>query len=242
MSGTETAVIVGVGPGLGASLGRRFAREGMQVALAARRRERIEPFAAEIGPLGGSGMAYACDATDEAQVRALFDSVERDFGVPDVVVFNASGRVRKSVVDIEVAEFEQAWRQACLGGFVVGREAARRMLPRAESERGTRGTILFTGATASVKAYALSAGFAVGKFGLRALAQSMARDFGPKGIHVAHIVIDGGIRSERRPEDESNPDGLLDPDAIAETYLHLHRQHRSAWAQEIDVRPWVESF
>ncbi|MFN4087757.1 MAG: SDR family NAD(P)-dependent oxidoreductase [Alphaproteobacteria bacterium] len=226
-----TAIVVGVGPGLGAALGRRFAAAGMTVALAARRRERVEPLAAETG-----AAAYACDATREADVAALFAAVRRDLGEPDLVVFNASGRVRKPLIDIGVAELEAAWRGACLGGFIVGREAARAMLPRG------RGTILFTGATASVKGYAGSAGFAIGKFGLRGLAQSMARELGPQGIHVAHVIVDGGILPHRRAAGEEPDDLRLDPDAIAETYWHLHRQHRSAWAQEIDLRPWAERF
>lgn len=227
------AVVVGVGPGLGAALGRRFAAEGMSVALAARRRERLEPMLAD---LPGGAVAYGCDATREDQVAALFDAVRRDLGDPDLVVFNASGRVRKPLVDIGVAELEAAWRGACLGGFIVGREAARAMLPRGE------GTILFTGATASVKGYANSAGFAIGKFGLRGLAQSMARELGPQGIHVAHVIVDGGILPGQRDPVEDAADDRLDPDAVAEAYWHLHRQRRSAWAQEIDLRPWVERF
>ncbi len=230
MTAQETAIVVGVGPGLGASLGRIFARAGMKVALAARSPARLEPIAAEIGP---DVSLHACDATDDASVKALFAAAPE----PDIVVFNASGRVRGSVVDLETEAFEQAWRQACLGGFIVGREAARAMLPRGS------GSIFFTGATASVKGYAKSAGFAVGKFGLRALAQSMARDFGPKGLHVAHFVIDGGILGPHHAPDPKLPgDHLLVPDSIAETYLHTHRQHRSAWAHEIDLRPWTESF
>ena len=230
----EVAVIVGVGPGLGASLARRFAKDGIAVALAARRPEKLASLVADIAAAGGQAKAFSCDATDEAQVQALLTGVRDAFGEPDLVVFNASGRVRKSILDIEVDEFERAWRNACLGGFILGREAARIMVPRGQ------GTILFTGATASVKSYANSAGFAVGKFGLRALAQSMARELGPKGIHVAHIIVDGGIRSDARTD--SGDDTMLDPDAIAETHHHLHRQHRSAWAFEVDVRPWVEKF
>ncbi len=230
-SGSGVAVVVGVGPGLGAALGRRFAAEGMRVALAARRRERLEPMLAD---MNGKGAAYACDATQEADVSALFQAVRRDLGEPDLVVFNASGRVRKPLIEIEVAELEAAWRGACLGGFIVGREAARAMLPRG------RGTILFTGATASVKGYAHSAGFAIGKFGLRGLAQSMARELGPQGLHVAHVIVDGSILPTARRE--AGSDDRLDPDAIADTYWHLHRQDRSAWAQEIDLRPWVERF
>jgi NAD(P)-dependent dehydrogenase (short-subunit alcohol dehydrogenase family) len=237
MAAGEVAVVVGVGPGLGAALGRRFAREGMKVALAARNPDKLTPMVAELEKLGGGGRGYRCDATNEGEVQALLSRVERDLGPVQLAVFNASGRVRKSILDIETAELEQAWRAGCLGGFLVGREAARRMVPRG------RGTILFTGATASVKGYAMSAGFAVPKFGLRALAQSMARELGPKGIHVAHVIVDGGIRSDRRPSDSSGPeDALLAPDAIADTYWHLHCQHRSSWAQEIDLRPWVERF
>lgn len=232
---SDVILIVGAGPGMGAAIGRRFAREGFKVALAARTREKVDGLAAEID--GAKG--YACDATDEASVKALFDAVKQDMGEPNVVVFNASGRVRKSILDIEVDEFEKAWQVSCLGGFIVGRDAARIMVPKGE------GTILFTGATASVKSYANSAGFAVGKFGLRALSFSMAREFGPKGVHVAHVVIDGGIRSEEKPgrgADPAHPDKWLESDAIAENYWALHAQHRSSWTAEIDVRPWVESF
>lgn len=233
---SDVILIVGAGPGMGAAIGRRFAREGFKVALAGRTLSKVEGLAADIA--GAKG--YACDATDEASVKALFDAVKRDMGEPNVVVFNASGRVRKSILDIEVDEFQTAWQISCLGGFIVGRDAARIMAPKGE------GTILFTGATASVKSYANSAGFAVGKFGLRALSYSMAREFGPKGIHVAHVIIDGGIRADHRPdyrpEDPAKPDKWLDPDAIADNYWVLHAQHRSSWTAEIDVRPWVENF
>lgn len=229
----ELALIVGVGPGLGAALGRRFAKAGAKVALASRRLAPVQEIAAEYG-----ANAYACDATDEQSVLDLYAAVERDFGqAPSIVVYNASGRVRGSVLDIEVAQFREAWDRACLGGFIVAREAGRRMVPAG------RGTILFTGATASVKSYGLSAGFAVGKFGLRALSFAMARDLGPKGIHVAHVIVDGGIHGPHHAVETDKPEHhLLEPDAIAETYYQLHAQHRSAWAAEIDVRPWVERF
>ena len=229
---SDVILIVGAGPGLGASVGRRFAAEGFKVAVASRSQEKIDAVARTVDGARG----YACDATDEASVQALFKAVEADLGAPTAVVFNASGRVRKSVLDIEADEFIQAWMAACHGGFLVGREAARIMVPKGA------GTILFTGATASVKSYANSAGFAVGKFGLRALAFSMAREFGPKGVHVGHIVVDGGIRADHRPEDPAVPDKWLSPDAIAESYWHLHAQHRSSWTVELDVRPWVETF
>ncbi len=229
MSENGIALIVGVGPGLGAALGRRFAAAGMAVALASRDAGHLSAIAGEVAASGAAAHAYSADATDEGAVEALFDQVERDLGPIAAAVYNASGRVRKSILELTADEIEQSWRSSCLGGFLVGRAAARRMVPR-ES-----GTILFTGATASVKGYAGSASFAIGKFGLRALAQSMARELGPKGIHVAHVVIDGGIGEEEG-------DTRLRPDAIAETYYQLHAQARSAWAHEIDVRPWVEKF
>ncbi len=228
----KTILIVGAGPGLGASVGRRFRAEGFAVAVASRSQAKIDAVAASIDGARG----YAADATDEAAVVDLFRRVEDDLGAPDVVVFNASGRVRKSILEIEGGEFLDAWKAACFGGFLVGREAARRMV------QADGGTILFTGATASVKSNAHSAGFAVGKFGLRALAFSMARELGPKGVHVAHVVVDGGIRAASRAEDPAMPDKWLDPDAIAESYWHLHAQHRSSWTAELDVRPWVENF
>jgi len=229
----EIALIVGVGPGLGAALGRRFAKAGAKVALASRRLEPVQEIAKEYG-----ANAYACDATAERSVLDLYAAVERDFGrAPCIVVYNASGRVRGSVLDLKVAQFREAWDRGCLGGFIVAREAAKRMVPAG------RGTILFTGATASVKSYGQSAGFAVGKFGLRALSFAMARDLGPKGIHVAHIIVDGGIHGPHHTVERDKPEHhLLEPNAIAETYYQIHAQHRSAWAAEIDVRPWVERF
>jgi NAD(P)-dependent dehydrogenase (short-subunit alcohol dehydrogenase family) len=229
----DVALIVGVGPGLGAALARRFAQGGLAVAVAARRVDALSELAREIG-----GRAYACDATEEDSVSQLFAAVERDLGRPTVVVYNAGAFSPGSVLEINAAEFERCWRALCLGGFLVGQRAARGMV-----EAG-RGTILLTGATASLRGGARFANLAVGKFGLRALAQSMARELGPKGVHVAHIVIDGQIRSERYAElaKERPADGLLDPDAIAEAYWHLHMQPRSAWTLEIDVRPWVEKF
>lgn len=223
--GKRSAVIVGVGPGLGAALGRRFAAAGYRVALAARGRARLEALA---GAIPGAA-AFATDAIDEAAVEGLFARAEADLGPLEVAVFNASGRIRKGILELGVEEFVAAWRSACLGGFLVGRAAARRMLPRG------RGTILFTGATASLRGFAGSAGFAVGKFGLRALAQSMARELHPKGLHVCHVVIDGAIGAD-------GGDARLAPDAIAEGYHQLHLQPRSAWTHELELRPWVERF
>ena len=243
MTEREVAVIVGVGPGLGAALAMRFARAGMSVALAARRLEMIEGLAVDCCAIGHCGKAYAADATDEVSVDGLFAQVHEELGTPNVVEYNAGAFVKRGVLETTVEEFERCWRVGCLGGFLVGRAAARQIIARVE-QGGAGGTILFTGATASLRGGAQFHNLAVGKFGLRALAQSMARELQPKGIHVAHVVIDGQIGSERpgyRAE-ERGPDALLDPAAIAETYYQLHRQPRSAWSLEADLRPWVEKF
>lgn len=229
MADSETALVVGAGAGLSASLARLFAAEGMDVALAARKTDKLEALAGET-----HAHCYRCDASDPKQVEALFKSVVEDLGVPDLVVYNPSRRVRAPLVELDPAEVEKAIRITCYGGFLVGQAAARLML-----ERGG-GSILFTGASASVKGYPHSATFAMGKFGLRGLAQSMARELGPKNIHVAHFVIDGGIRGPRHQG--GGDDAHLDPDAIARTYLHAHRQHRSAWTWEFELRPWTETF
>ena len=218
------AVVVGVGPGLGAALVRRFAKEGMDVAMAARQADRLASLVKETG-----GKAYGCDATVETAVDDLFASVERDSARPSLVVFNAGGYVRKTIAELSVSDVENTWRNNCLGGFLVGRAAARAML------QAGSGTIIFTGATAAMRGGANFAAFAMGKFGLRALAQSMARELGPRGIHVAHVVIDGGIG-------ESADSTRLAPAAIADAYWQLHRQARSAWTQELDLRPWAEKF
>jgi NAD(P)-dependent dehydrogenase (short-subunit alcohol dehydrogenase family) len=236
MTGQEVAVVVGVGPGLGWALVRRFAAAGMQVAMAARTRARLDALL-ESEPLARV-RGYACDATDPGAVAGLFDQIERELGLPDLVVFNAGTYQPGGILEIDPADFERCWRIGCYGGFLVGQAAARRMIPRG------RGTILFTGATASLRGRAGFASLAVPKFGLRALAQCMARELGPKGIHVAHVVIDGQIRSERHEPmlAQHGPDALLEPEAVAEVYDRLHRQPRSAWTQELDLRPWVERF
>jgi NAD(P)-dependent dehydrogenase (short-subunit alcohol dehydrogenase family) len=229
-----SAVIVGAGPGLGAALARRARREGLAVVMAARHPERLQSLAQSIGC-----RAIACDATREADVEGLFDQVARDHGVPRLVVYNAGAFLPKSILETGAGEFEDCWRVICLGGFLVGRRAARQMTAAGQ------GTILFTGATASLRGGANFANLAVGKFGLRALAQSMARELGPKGLHIAHIVIDGMIAAEHRAghrRGEHAPDALLDPEAIAEAYWQLHLQPRSAWTQELDLRPWSEKF
>jgi NAD(P)-dependent dehydrogenase (short-subunit alcohol dehydrogenase family) len=227
----RTALIVGVGSGLSASLARLFAKAGMKVALAARRATNLTALAQETKAKG-----FACDSTDRAQVQKLFADVETALGTPDVVVYNASYRTRGPFVELDPDEVVKSIAVTAFGGFLVAQEAAKRMLPKAH------GAILFTGASASVKGYAQSAPFAMGKFALRGLAQSMAREFSPQGIHIGHVVIDGGIRSDRRPNPPDRPDGMLDPDAIAQSYLHLLQQPRSAWAWEIELRPWLEKF
>jgi len=227
----ETALIVGAGEGLSASLARLFAREGMRVGLAARQVEKLSPLCQETG-----ARAFACDAVNAEAVARLFQDAEKALGVPDVVVYNASARARGPVVDLVPADVERALAVSAFGGFLVSQQAARRMLPKG------RGAILLTGASASVKGYPQSAPFAMGKFALRGLAQSMARELAPQGIHVAHFVIDGGIRNPGRTEPSDKPDSMLDPDAIAASYLHVLQQPRSAWTWEIELRPWVEKF
>jgi NAD(P)-dependent dehydrogenase (short-subunit alcohol dehydrogenase family) len=226
----ETALIVGVGQGLSASLARLFAREKMAVALAARNAGKLDALAKETG-----ARVYDCDATDAAGVARLFERVDKDFGgALDIAVYNASRHGRGPVTELDPAAVRDAIMVLCYGGFLVAQQAAKRMLQRGH------GTILLTGASASVKGYAQSSLFAMGKFGLRGLAQSLARELAPQNIHVAHFVIDGGIRSASRTSEV--PDALLSPDAIAETYLAIHRQNRTAWTWEVELRPWVEKF
>lgn len=227
----RTALIVGAGDGLSAALARVFAREGMAVALAARDTAKLAGLCAETG-----ARAKACDARDEGQVAALFDWLDEGFGTPSVVVYNPSARRRGPVVDLVPSEVADALAVTVFGGFLVGRQAARRMAAAGA------GAILFTGASASVKGYANSSSFAMGKFGLRGLAQSMARELAPRNVHVAHFVIDGAILLPGRTEPADAPDSMLRPEAIAETYLAVANQHRSAWTWEVDVRPWVERF
>jgi len=227
----STALIVGAGSGLSASLARLFSGEGLKIALAARDTAKLTGLCSDIG-----AQSFACDATQPDQVARLFDDVERKMGSPDVVVYNASARVRGPFATLDERDVERAIRVSAYGGFLVAQQAVRRMLPREQ------GAILFTGASASVKGYAESAPFAMGKFALRGLAQSMARELSPRGIHVAHFVIDGAIKSAARTEPPVKPDSMLDPDAIAQNYLHILRQPRSAWSWEIELRPWVEKF
>lgn len=243
----ETALIIGVGPGLGTALAKRFARAGLHVAIAARNRSRLEALLPDLEALGApAARAYACDITSEEFVHETFRNVTEALGVPRLVVFNAGSYIPKGLLDTELREFEHSWRSGCLGGFLVGQCAVRALYAAKPRADGTRGTLLFTGATASLRG---SAGFhnvAVSKFGLRALAQSMAREFGPEGIHVAHVIVDGQIQSPDYNQGQEGADNAeavrLEPDAIAENYWHLHCQDRSAWTQELDLRPWQESF
>lgn len=230
-------LVAGAGEGLGRSIALRFAREGYQVALAARNAEKLQQLAAET-----KGRAFPADLTREADVRGLFDAAESGLGPIDAVAFVAASRMQAPVAETTVEDFERLWRQGCLAGFLVGREAARRMLPRG------RGTLIFTGSSTSFRGRAEYAAFSAAKGGLRFLAQSMARELGPKGIHVATVLVEGAIDSkmmwrEFRARMESlGPDGAVHPDALAETYWQIHSQPRNAWTHEIDVRPWAAPF
>ena len=232
----EVAVVVGVGPGLGWALTKHLAQAGMRVVAAARDPRKLERLASAESKLGVR--FEACNATQPPEVAKLFGTVERELGLPSLVVFNAGVFERGGILEISPEDFERCWRIGCFGGFLVGQAAARLMVTTGA------GTILFTGATASLRGGAGFANLAVPKFGLRALAQSMARELGPKGIHVAHVIIDGQIESERYRSlsAERGPASLLPPDAIAATYYQLHRQPRGAWTHELDLRPWVEKF
>lgn len=229
---TDTALIVGAGSGLSASLARRLSREGMQIALAARDTVKLDGLVRDTG-----ARAYACDASDAAAVRQLFEQVRAELGRPRLVVFNAADRYRGPIESLEPERVRQSYQQTAFSGFLVAQCAARGM------QEAGQGSLFFTGATASVKALAQSVPFAMAKFALRALAQSLARELAPRNIHVAHFVIDGAIGPARaQSTDAASADAQLDPDAIAETFLHVHRQHRSAWTWEVELRPWVEHF
>ena len=231
----RSALIVGTGPGLSASLARLFASNGLTVTLAARQTAKLAALAKET-----RAEVHACNAADPTEVAALFKALDAAGRTPDVVVYNASNRVRGPLVDLPPDDVKRAIEISAFGAFLVSQQAVKRMLPPGKATG--HGAVLLSGATAGVKGFALSATFAMGKFALRGLAQSMARELSPKGIHVAHFVIDGGIRSAARPVPADAPDSMLDPDAIAETYWATLQQHRSAWSWEVEVRPWVEKF
>jgi NAD(P)-dependent dehydrogenase (short-subunit alcohol dehydrogenase family) len=225
----RTALIIGAGVGISASLARALSREGLKVGLVARDAAKLETLARELG-----ASVFTADASQPAAVAQLFKEVDGRLGEPDVVVYNPSVRVHGPVAEIDPALVRDALSTTAFGGFLAVQQAAKRMIPRG------RGAILLTGASASIKGFALSSAFAMGKFALRGLAQSAARELGPKGIHVAHFIIDGSVRSARRPD--TSPDGTLNPDSIAQTYVDVLKQPRDAWSHEVDLRPWVESF
>jgi NAD(P)-dependent dehydrogenase (short-subunit alcohol dehydrogenase family) len=227
----RTALIVGAGPGISASVARGLAAEGLKVGLAARNIDKLAPLAGDIG-----AECFAVDATDPAAVAHLFEAADARIGEPDVVLYNPSARAPGSVAEIDPEAVRKALEISAFGAFLVVQQAARRMIPRG------KGAILLTGASASIKGYPLSAAFAMGKFALRGLAQSTARELGPKGIHVAHFIIDGGVRSARRLDPPNRPDSTLNPEDIAQTYIEVLRQPRSAWSLEVEMRPWVETF
>lgn len=236
------ALVVGAGDGLGSALARRFAREGFHAVVVRRSGEKLAPLVADIEGAGGSATAYGVDARREEEMIELFNTVERDVGPVEVAIHNIGANVAFPIRDTSVRKYTKVWEMGCLSGFLLGREAARCMAER------RRGTILFTGATASMRGRAGLAAFAGAKHALRALAQSMARELGPEGIHVGHVVVDGPIDMpwirENFPDlvAQRPPDGLLRPDDVAESYLALHRQPRSAWTFELDLRPWVEPW
>ena len=228
---SSSALIIGAGSGLSAALARRCAADGMNIALAARTGEKARDVAAETG-----ASLHLCDAGSIDAVDRLFTEIDAEIGTPDLVVYNPSARVPGPINDLDAAAARVALEVTCFGAFLVAQQAARRML-----QRGS-GSIFFTGATAGVKGFANSSVFAMGKFGLRGLAQALARELHPQNIHIGHFVIDGGIRSDRPERQDDGSDNTLDPDAIAESYLQWHNQHRSAWSWEIKMRPWQERF
>jgi len=239
---SKSIIVVGAGDALGGAIARRFAREGFEAVILRRNADQLQPLAEAIRAEGGIAHPFGVDARQEDQVVALFDKVEAEIAPVEAVVFNIGANVNFPIADTTSRVFMKVWEMACFAGFLAGREAARRMAPRG------RGTIIFTGATASVRGREGFAAFASAKHGLRALAQSMARELGPKGVHVAHTIIDGAIDTawiaENFPQRYAlkDRDGILDPDHIADAYWMLHAQPRDAWTHELDLRPWMESF
>jgi NAD(P)-dependent dehydrogenase (short-subunit alcohol dehydrogenase family) len=239
---TKAMLVMGAGDATGGAIAKRFAREGYVACVARRTAEKLGPLVRDIEAVGGKARAFGTDARKEEEVVALVDTIEREVGALDVAVFNIGANVPSPIVEETARKYFKIWEMACFGGFLVGREAARRMLPRGH------GTIIFTGATASVRGRANFAAFAGAKHALRALAQSMARELGPKGVHVAHTVIDGAIDTEfirtnfPQAYAKKDEDGILNPDHIADQYWMLHTQPRDAWTHELDLRPWSESW
>ena len=242
MSDTKVALVIGAGDATGGAIAKRFAREGFAACVTRRHADKLVPLVAAIESAGGTARAFGSDARKEEDVVALVDTIEREVGPIEVAVYNIGANVNFPIRETTARVFHKVWEMACFGGFLMGREAAKRMVPRG------RGTILFTGASASMRGRSGYAAFASAKHGLRAVAQSMARELGPQGIHVAHVVIDGAIDTawirENFPERAAlkGEDGILNPDAIAENYWQLHRQPRSAWTHELDLRPWMENW
>lgn len=236
------ALVIGAGDATGGAIARRFAREGYVTCVTRREKDRLKDLVAQIEADGGKAVAFGSDARKEDDMIALFDEIERDVGEVAVAVFNIGGNVRFPITETTTRVYTKVWEMCALAGFLMGREAAKRMLPRA------KGTILFTGATASLRGSAGFAAFSGGKHALRALAQSMARELGPKGIHVAHVVIDGAIDTafirDMFPAAYAKKEegGILSPDHIAEMYWMLHTQPRDAWTHELDLRPWMETW
>jgi len=243
MPETKVALVIGAGDATGGAVARRFAREGFFTCVTRRHGDKLAPLVQRIEEAGGHARAFGSDARREEEVTALFETIERDIGPIEVVSFNVGGNVRFPIRETTTRVYTKVWEMCALAGFFAGRQAAKVMVPR------KRGTILFTGATASVRGGAGYAAFAGGKHALRALAQSMARELGPEGIHVAHVVVDGAIdteftreRAPDRYETRKVSDGILNPDSIAENYWMLHRQPRDAWTHELDLRPWSETW
>ncbi len=242
MSKSPVALIIGAGDATGGAIARRFAREGYVACVTRREKDKLTALVAQIGAAGGKAHAFGSDARKEEDTIALFDEIERDIGEIEVAVFNIGANVRFPISETTSRVYTKVWEMGAFAGFLMGREAARRMTPRG------RGTILFTGATASMRGSAGFSAFSGAKFALRALAQSMARELGPKGIHVAHVVIDGAIDTafirDTFPEmyAKKAEDGILSPDHIADMYWMLHRQPRDAWTHELDLRPWIEKW
>jgi len=229
---TETALIVGAGPGLSSSLTYLLLKNKFKVAIAARNVVKLATLAET-----SNVDVFACDASNINQVQTLFKKLDKTLGTPDLVIYNPSARVRGGIVEVDPEDTQKAINITCFGAFLVAQEAAKRMVKRGS------GSIFFTGASASVKGYANSSVFAMGKFGLRGLAQALARELHPQNIHIGHFIIDGGIKADHRPErNDPGDDSMLKPEAIAETYLQFHRQNRSSWSWEIELRPWLETF